>query len=347
MANTLAFSTYNFLLRKYTLLLRRTYGIRAPLPLRVGICLTHRCNAACYMCDIQNILRHHQGELTLAELAPLIERLPGWSIITFTGGEPTLTKDFMDIIRISSRRHRVQVLTNGSMLNKDVVQDLITNGVWLINLSIDAPIGYVHDKIRGLDGILQKATAAMREISKIKRRGRRFLPKVIINTIILKETIPLLPEMIEFAYDLGADGICLTPDCRLTGSDLLEEYRELDKQYLRSQIEKSASLAKKFKLHFRLKNNFLIDDIMKLYVNEASGLASFDMNEFSCYVPWTYLYILPDGSAKICDTIIGNIKNECVKTLWNNQKALAARKSFLDNKTLPPRCINCCHIFRN
>ena len=83
----------------------KTFRGRALSPLKVIIELTYRCNLACEMCYLiqerkMKETRENVTELTTAEVKGVIDQLGMvFPIVTFTGGEPLIRSDIMELIR--------------------------------------------------------------------------------------------------------------------------------------------------------------------------------------------------------------------------------------------------------
>lgn len=62
-----------------------------------------------------------------------------------------------------------------------------------------------------------------------------------------------------------------------------------------------------------------------------------------CILPWLYLEIFPDGIVTPCcanELPLGNIKNDSIEKIWNNEEIKNFRKSLLDDN-LPDSCKAC------
>ena len=62
-----------------------------------------------------------------------------------------------------------------------------------------------------------------------------------------------------------------------------------------------------------------------------------------CFYPWYAFRVNPYGDVYPCsmDILIGNIKEQSIKTLWNNEKYVSFRKALM-KKGIFPRCTKCC-----
>ena len=106
-------------------------------PILAQIVPVRRCNLACTYC---NEFDKDSAPVPTAEMLKRIDKLGdlGTSIITFSGGEPTLHPD-LDLL-ISRARDRgaiVTLITNGYLLTPDRIQSLNKAGLDYLQISID------------------------------------------------------------------------------------------------------------------------------------------------------------------------------------------------------------------
>ena len=110
-------------------------------PASINLDLTSSCNFACPHCVDSKIINTGES-LKLEDIKRSVDTLKSHgilSIILLGGGEPTLHKDFGEIVRyIKSKSVQLGIVTNGSRLHtvKDIV-DLLEKEDWL-RISLDA-----------------------------------------------------------------------------------------------------------------------------------------------------------------------------------------------------------------
>ena len=350
---------YRFAVNSYVFFQKHTLKVYALPPTNALINLTWRCNCVCYFCNA-----HFPGkeEITLNELVQILKQLPKGSAITFAGGEITLLKDFLPMMKLAAKHHKVQIITSGSTLNKNkgMLKELIDYGLCGIAFSVDAP-NNIHNKIRGPEGLLQQVVDAIKDIKEIRKEKKLIKPLIYINTVILKESIPYLPEMVDLSVDLGIDSLSF-------GMLEFKNYDENDLIRFREKFSTAIENAKKGKLplSFWLGVDTAYNIAKKFPESLKTGIPvdKIKMSNFKCYAPWSTVMIDPDGMTHICrDGIsngmasahsdgmkkynaslgtLGNIKKTPLKELWNNQIAQNWRKTIIELKELPPTCLSCC-----
>jgi GTP 3',8-cyclase len=115
------------------------------------VSLTPRCNLSCIYC-------HREGEnlpgnpLTGAEIAEVLRVAAGFGIrsVKFTGGEPMLRPDLIEIIKSVPHGMESSITTNGTLL-AGLAADLRQAGLRRVNVSIDSLNPATYKKIAGTD----------------------------------------------------------------------------------------------------------------------------------------------------------------------------------------------------
>ena len=129
------------------------------------ISLTSKCNLSCIYC-------HREGEkaptepLSAAEIAEILRVASHFGIrsVKFTGGEPMLRPDLLEIIRSVPVGMESSITTNGTLL-AGLVADLKQAGLRRVNVSIDSLNHESYKKITGtdkLDDVLEGINEALK-----------------------------------------------------------------------------------------------------------------------------------------------------------------------------------------
>lgn len=110
----------------------------------VRIAVTDRCNLRCFYCMPANGIPYEPKAhlLSYEEITKLLRILGdlGFRKVRFTGGEPFLRKDFMQLLENTSELEAFQsihITSNGTLLQKHIPR-LLELGITKINLSIDS-----------------------------------------------------------------------------------------------------------------------------------------------------------------------------------------------------------------
>jgi radical SAM protein with 4Fe4S-binding SPASM domain len=126
-------------------------------PYKLNFAVTYKCNLRCRICNIWK--KKSRGELSLDEIRKFSAKNRGFSWISFTGGEPFLRKDIVNIAdafnQNSNGLYLLNIPTNGYVpkLITKRVEEMIELNIprIIITPSLDGP-EKTHDKIRGRSG---------------------------------------------------------------------------------------------------------------------------------------------------------------------------------------------------
>lgn len=147
--------------------------------------ITDVCNFKCVYCLPDGYQCSHERDfLSLPEIENTLQAFAyhGIEKIRITGGEPTLRKDFIDVIRAAkdtSGISNVALTTNGFSLEKNI-RSWTEAGLNSINISIDSLDPRMFNTITGHD----KFDSVMRGVDAALDSG---LDSVKINTVLMKQ----------------------------------------------------------------------------------------------------------------------------------------------------------------
>lgn len=121
-------------------------------PLKVTIEITNACNSDCIMCPRQSMTRP-VGNMDFGLYKKIVSDCGkvGVQIIQpFNFGEPLLNKRLGDFIRYTKEntKARVQISTNGAMLDEERGREILDSGLDRINIDIDGFSKDTYEKVR-------------------------------------------------------------------------------------------------------------------------------------------------------------------------------------------------------
>jgi 12,18-didecarboxysiroheme deacetylase len=126
--------------------------------------MTRRCNLKCIHCYSNSADIDYPGELTTEEGKKLIDDLAvfGSPVILFSGGEPLLREDLLELAQHArDRGMRAVISTNGTLITKDIADKLQKVGLSYVGVSLDG-IEKTHDRFRGKKGAFAAAIEGIR-----------------------------------------------------------------------------------------------------------------------------------------------------------------------------------------
>lgn len=168
--------------------------------LRFGI--TSRCNIRCRYC----LPAGPQGVITQPSLEEAIEVLQaaydiGFRRVHYTGGEPTVRRDFLDILRAAKQMgYRQQIVTtNGYRLHR-FIEDAVEAGLTRAIISIDT-----LDAQKNL--FITRASFHNDTLRSIERAVELLPTMTKISCVTMRDTLDELPAFVRFAQDLNGRGL--------------------------------------------------------------------------------------------------------------------------------------------
>ena len=285
----------------------------------------------------------------------MIEQLPGYSVITFTGGEPFLRKDLMPMVRYATNRHRCHIVTNGTLCNEEIIEEIVERrvsslwgkGVLSVGVSIDG-VGEVHDQIVGVPGSFDKTLQTIKSFQREKSKKGSHYPLIDLKITMGDYNFTSLRELYDLALDLKAE-LCsfqvlntqsssygiengnplahLTPPKPLTPVE-----PEPLKEQLRYVAEKSATAFTKI----RFNPNMPLSEVLNYYLNQV------DLSKFTCHTPWHTMHVGPYGEVYPCYSYpMGNVRESKVSEIWNGDSYNEFRRK-LRKEGVFPGCAGCC-----
>ena len=164
-------------------LLQDSFGRRFPY---IRLSITDVCNFKCGYClpnGYQKDKSDNRTFLSLEEVQRLAKGLSelGVSKIRLTGGEPTVRKDFFDIVKILKQNAGIKktvITTNGYKLDQ-LAEQIIESGLDGINISIDSLDKNKFHQITGHD----RLNEILRGIEKLQKLNFK---NIKINAVLLK-----------------------------------------------------------------------------------------------------------------------------------------------------------------
>lgn len=229
-------------------------------PVSINLDLTSACNFSCPHCVDSTIIntRDYLGTDTIKLSIDTLLEKGLRAVILIGGGEPTLHKDFTDIVRyIKSKSLQVGIVTNGTRLDSVAcVAELLGKNDW-VRLSIDAATQETFNKSHR-----PKTRVSLYDILDISRRMKNRNPHFQLgySFVIVWEGISLnghalcpnvheMPDAVHLASEYGFDYISFKP-CLIRLKDtqkesLLEGIAQNKENLILNQIKSNLQKAKK------------------------------------------------------------------------------------------------------
>jgi radical SAM protein with 4Fe4S-binding SPASM domain len=164
--------------------------------------ITTACNFRCLHCELSAGARRGD-ELSTDEALSVCDALAdlGCEQCNVSGGEPLLRKDWPQICqRLATRGIRVSLISNGSLIDADLVSRAADHGVTGFALSLDG-LRATHDRVRvwhGGDSAFDAVVAAARHVKQAKLA-------LAVITHISRWNLDQLPALHSLLRELDTD----------------------------------------------------------------------------------------------------------------------------------------------
>ncbi len=307
-------------------------------PVQIYGLINNNCNAKCIMCDSWNSKEFSElpASIWINALKSLKSFLGSFHI-NFSGGEPLIKKDFLEILEFCNKKNIMAgFTTNGLLLNKNRVQKILNLNPVNINISLDSLDQSIHDEIRGVPGMLVKVKENIRYLMEQKNYLGNST-QIILKPIVCKQNLSSIDQVVEYAQEMNLTGVNFQPIFKWSKES--EAMFEVDKQHLSMMVEKLIGMKKK--------GYNILNSEMAL----RQWLPHFDEiipeRNSPCVVALRNLTIKPNGDVFMCAFLpskIGNIKDGNIKEMWTSQETKRLRKEQVECKRL---CTATCVVKRS
>lgn len=170
-------------------------------PFTIAWEVTRACAYACVHCRADAMHKPDPNELNTEEALRLIDQLAefGSPILVFTGGDPMMRKDLVQLIAYATQKGlRCSLTPTATALPTTARLEKVREaGIRRIALSLDAPCPEIHDAFRQVPGSWQRTMD-------ILHRAQAIGISVQVNTTVAKHNVDILEEMIPFLQEVSA-----------------------------------------------------------------------------------------------------------------------------------------------
>jgi molybdenum cofactor biosynthesis enzyme MoaA len=264
--------------------------------------ITRRCNFRCPSCQVWRDESYANG-LSIDEMKVAARNLRaiGVKSVAITGGEATLRKDIVEVVKtFSAAGLLIRFHTNAFILTEGLVERLFRAGVADIYISLDSLDPDVFNTINGMtrQGTFERV---LKNIKHTADMSARFGANLFLTAVLRKDNIAEVASLHEFAKSINSliafYGIEVAPE----GDPL--NIRAQD-QSLKPTKTDSDLIAETFDSIINLKNSKKNNIFMstKLMKNFRDFFADPDLGMmWNCNAGKLYLELLPEGTFSVCN----------------------------------------------
>lgn len=284
--------------------------------------ITSKCNEKCLHCYIPN--EHKSSFIEPKLFYDIIRQSRDLKVLhlTLSGGEPMLHPQFCDFLK-KCREYdfSVNVLSNLTVLNDNIVDELQMNPLLGIQVSLYAVKPAIHDEITQMKGSFEKT------MNSILRLIDKDIP-LQISCPIIKQNLNCYDEVIEWAKQYK---IHVGDDYGIIG----RYNHETDNLKNRISINELTSV-----IYRKFENDSKYFEQIEI---EAEKRKDKKPDDYVCSVCTSSICIADNGNVYPCagwqGYVVGNIKEASLKDIWYNSKDIKYLRN-IRNKDFG-KCNNC------
>lgn len=349
---------------------KRADGVATKPPTQVSIRITNSCNHKCAICGQHGSNGYVNKEkaqeilkiLPFAEYKKIIDEMRAFKPIYYiTGGEPFLYPELTEVLNYAKKnRGIISLVTNGYKL-KDHAEEIVKNRWDMVLVSLDGP-EEIHDKCRGVRGAYQDAVNGITELRKWKLKLRVKKPYILTSTTLSRTNVGHLHKTFEICKDLKPCMMVIylswftNEKLGLAQSAILKErlgveaftWKSYSKNFSNEEAELFATALGQIEKKKWPFEYFVIPDLKGGKIKDYYLRPEETFGYQRCIAPFFMIDIMPNGDVTTCrdfiDVKAGNITQNRLLDIWNNDKYVAFRKLLIGHNGLLPQCSRCCGL---
>jgi radical SAM protein with 4Fe4S-binding SPASM domain len=288
-------------------------------PPRMDLALTYSCNNNCYFCYTGGPRK--VKELNTADWKKIITKIwdSGIPQIVFTGGEPTLREDLVELIE-HSKEFVTGLVTNGRKLAA-LAGALNRAELDYVQVSLESHLPEIHDKMVGVRGAWKETRDGIAAALKNNL-------SVITNTTLTKDNLEHFPDLIRSGSELGLKMMaCNTLICSGRGT-CSQKDAGVSPEELKTVLSKAIEIAR----NAGVKLEWYSPTCYKQF-----NPLDFGFGTKACSAAQYNMTVEPDGSVIPCQSWfkekLGNILKDDWTDIWHHPVAVGFRdKAYLKGR---------------
>ena len=283
------------------------------------------CNGNCLMCPNSKITKDNVEVMSKTLFLKIIkeiveENISHTHIHFYLQNEPFMDYDILNKIlltkELSKNKIRIELVTNGTFLNDNIIKELRDIDIDIFVISLDAYTNKTYDKIRsGLD-----FSSVLKNIDNLIKDD--YNGNIYVGFVKQKDNISELQEFKKYWKSVG------------------RKFKKNIYPFISVLTNRSGDLYDFNSL--AIKNN----NVKSKRINYR-----FTHKITPCYVPFLYFNILSNGDVILCcndynkKIILGNVASSSIKEIWNSSQYNKIRQLLSNQKFHSVTvCKNCSHF---
>jgi radical SAM protein with 4Fe4S-binding SPASM domain len=307
--------------------------MRVPcLPVTLDIEPNNDCNFQCPHCQVTHWAKR-RFRLGRDSFERLLDQFPKFAALKLQGmGEPLLNNEMLPMLRAGEARGiPMHFISNGSVMTLAIAEKLLSLRSTRMTFSIDGATAAVFERVR-VGGNFERVCENVRQL--VRLRGQSSEPPIDVWTVVTKENVRELPDVVRLAKDLGVDAITFQLFVSNWGKPEMNPHAEAVR-VSRTDPDLEAILRQAQHVATRVG--------IPLTIHRDNFLS----RERPCRWPWTSAFIASNGDVVPCsivadsDTVcMGNVFEQPFREIWNGPAYQHLREQIRTHR-LPDFCRAC------
>lgn len=301
------------------------FQLELSAPLRFDLALTYKCNNNCIHCYSSSPRKIE--ELNTGKWKKILGKI--WSLgvpqVLFTGGEPTLRNDLLDLVYEGERIGLVTgLVTNARLISREKAGDLERAGLDYVQVTLESCDEKVHDRITGVEGSWRETVEGLKNVlaTSIYTSVNITITKINSHTVL---------DTVRFLADLGVENIsCNSIIYAGRGAEVFREIG-LPVEDVKDILVRVKELAGELGLNFIWYTPTRYCELNPLEL---------ELGLKACSAARITMAIEPNGNVIPCQSYfesLGNILRDDWNSIWMHPLALEIRSRAY----LPEECRSC------
>ncbi len=300
------------------------FSARPSAPYRMDLALTYRCNNDCPHC--YNARSRDYPELDTESWKRILDKL--WELgvphIVFTGGEPTLRDDLVELIAYAQSKGQITGLnTNARRLqNPKYVQRLVDAGLDHVQITVESCDAAIHDQMVHARGAFHQTIEGLHCALASKLY-------VMTNTTMLQTNVHTIPQTLDFLAEVGVPTIGL--NALIYSGRGASVGTGLDESQLQPLLDVAVqkTTARGQRLIWYTPTQYCRFDPLQA-----------NLGVKGCTAALYSMCIEPDGAVIPCQSYyqpLGHLLRNDWNSIWNHELSIQLR----ERRSLPAKCNGC------
>ena len=306
-------------------------------PFHGSIVVTYKCNLRCPMCYLWKgpgeYDKQNKKELSTEEMKSVIDDFAdiGTAGIGFTGGEPMLRSDMIELVQYTNKKGMVTHMSSNGWLvaTESIARKIVESGLDGIGFSVDGAFASTHDEIRG-KGSYERVLKAIDNVVRFRKELKKSI-KIVVVCVVSNYNVDEIIDLVTILKGHGVDHISFIPfhDMGLLsfGKENSQDFKVIQEKIerLNKAVDELINIKEKTK---DIENSLAY---LKLFKRAFSG----EKLPISCYAGYATLCIGAYGDIYPCfprmEVEINkgpNIREVTIKEYWYSEKIRKERDNI-------------------